>query len=457
MILNKKKIENIVQTPSKVLENTVNTTTKISKGVSNTKIVKTSKKYMDSLGPGLITGASDDDPSGIATYSQAGAQFGTKLIWLSIFTFPLMAVTQEMCARIALVTGRGLASNIKRIFPKKILYICTMLLFIANTINIGADLGAMAKAIQLIFPGVNFVLLVICFGLIILLLQIFIPYKSYVKYLKWLTLSLFAYVITGITINMDWVNIFQNIIWPKISFNRTEMLILVGVLGTTISPYLFFWQTSQEVEEKISQGKTTITKREGTTKNDINRMRADVWSGMLFSNLVMFFIMAVCATTLYANGVTNIDTAADAALALKPFAGNFASLLFAIGIIFTGMLAVPVIAGSTSYAISESFGWREGLHYKLKSARSFYGVIIISMIIGVIINFIGIHPIKGLIYAAIVNGLIAPIILFCVVRISSNKKIMGEFANSHVTNFFGWLVTIIMLLASITTIVLLLL
>lgn len=450
---NKKNIvETIAEAPSNILENTIETTEKIKKEIEDIKIIKDSKNYINSLGPGLITGASDDDPSGIATYSQAGAQFGNKFLWLSIFTFPLMAVTQEMCARIALVTGRGLASNIKKLFPRKILYICTILLFIANTINISANLGAMAKAIELILPGVNFIFVVIFLGLSTLVAQVFITYKKYVRYLKWLTLSLLAYIVTGMLIKIDWANTLSHALIPSFSFTKSHMLIIMGILGTTISPYLFFWQTSQEVEEKISQGKDTIKKREGTNKNEIQKMRSDVWSGMLFSNLVMFFIIVVCANTLFVNGITNIDTASDAALALKPFAGNFAYILFAIGILGTGLLSIPVIAGSTSYAMSESFGWREGLYRKLKEAKAFYGVIIISMILGIIINFIGIHPIKALIYSAIINGLIAPIILFCIVKISSNKNIMGEFKNSKTSNFFGWLVTILMTIASITTI-----
>lgn len=452
MVKNKDIIEEIAEAPSKILESAIEAKNMIGDTISNSHIVKKSKRYADTLGPGLVTGAADDDPSGIATYSQAGAQFGYKFLWLSLLTFPLMAVAQEMCARIALVTGRGLAANIKRTFSKKMLYFCTMLLLIANTINIGADLGAMAKAIQLIVPRLNFALLVILIGLTTLVLQVFIPYKKYVQYLKWLTITLFAYVITGLIVKMNWVEIFKHALTPSLSFTKKEMLLVVGILGTTISPYLFFWQTSQEVEEQIMQGKNTIKKREGTNKQEINVMRADVWSGMLFSNLVMFFIIAVCATTLYSNGITNIDTASDAALALRPLAGDFAYILFSLGIIGTGMLAIPVLAGSTSYAISESFGWKEGLYRKLKEARAFYGVIIISILIGIALNFLGIHPIKALIYAAIVNGLIAPVILFCIVTISSDKKIMGEFANSKINNFFGWLVTLVMFIASVATI-----
>ncbi len=417
---------------------------------------KKEKSLAQTIGPGIVSGAADDDPSGIATYSQAGAQFGYKFLWVSLVTFPLMAVAQEMCARIALVTGRGLASNIKRTFSKKMLYFCTMLLFIANTVNIGADLGAMAKAIQLVLPSSNFVLLVIFIGLFTLTLQVFIPYKNYVKYLKWLTITLFAYVITGLIIKMNWVEIFKNTLIPSMSFTKKEILLVVGILGTTISPYLFFWQTSQEIEEEISDGKTTLASRKGTDKKEIHKMRADVWSGMLFSNLVMFFIIAVCATTLFKNGITNIGTASDAAMALRPLAGNFTYILFTLGIIGTGMLAIPVLAGSTSYAMSESFGWKEGLYRKLKEAKAFYGVIIISIIIGIIINFLGIDPIKALIYSAILNGVVAPIILFCIVIISSNKKIMGDHVNSKINKFFGWLVTILMFIASITTIVLLL-
>ncbi len=410
------------------------------------------EKYIKKLGPDLITGAADDDPSGIATYSQAGAQYGTSLSWLALWTYPLLASVQEMCVRIALVTGRGLAANIKRNFSKRILYVCTILLFFANTLNIGADLGAMAKAVQLISPNISFVFLVIAIGLVGLFLEILIPYKEYSRYLKWLVLAVFSYILTGLIIHMDWSLLLRDGLIPQITFSKNQILLITGILGTTISPYLFFWQTSQEVEEEISEGKTTAHMRRGTNKTEIKETRINIWVGMFLTNIVMFFIIAVCANTLFVNGITNINTAADAALALRPLAGNWATLLFAIGIIGTGLLAIPVLAGSAAYAISESFGWKEGLYRKFKTAHAFYFVIAISIIVGILINFIGIDPIKALLYSAIANGIVAPVLLVFIVKISSSKKIMGEFKNSIFSKTLGWLATVLMGVTAIAAI-----
>lgn len=409
--------------------------------------------YLKKIGPGIITGAADDDPAGIATYSQAGAQYGTSLLWMAAWVYPLVATIQEMCARIAMVTGRGLASNIKRNYSKKILYFATILLFFANTLNIGADLGAMAKTIQLLSPNLSFIFLVIFTGVAGLLLEVFVPYRKYTKYLKWLVIAIFSYIATGLIINMDWSLLLHDGLIPQITFSKTQILLITGILGTTISPYLFFWQTSEEIEEEIMDGKTTIKSRQGTTHEDIKEMRVDVWVGMFLSNLVMFFIIAVCAHTLYANGITNIETAADAARALEPLAGHFTSILFAIGIIGTGLLAIPVLAGSTAYAITESFGWHEGLYRKWKTAHAFYGVIGISIFIGILLNFIGIDPIKALIYSAIANGIVAPIMLIFIVRISSDKKVMGEFKNKPITKIVGWVTTVLMGITAIAAIV----
>lgn len=418
----------------------------------HTSLLTDGKKYIEKLGPGIIAGAADDDPSGIATYSQTGAQYGTSLLWLAVWTFPLVAMVQEMCARIALVTGRGLAANIKSVYRKEVLYICTILLFIANTLNIGADLGAMAKAVQLLSPNIPFVFLVISMGVIGLGLQIFIPYQKYAKYLKWLVITLFSYIATGLIIHMDWGVLLRDGFIPHITFSKNQILLITGILGTTISPYLFFWQTSQEVEEQIAHGKTTVRSRHGTNDEEIKNMRRDVWTGMFLSNLVMFFIIAVCANTLFVNGITNITTASDAALALKPFAGPWATTLFAIGIIGTGMLAIPVLAGSTAYAIAESFGWKEGLHRTLRQARAFYGVIIISVIVGIVINFLGIDAIKALIYSAITNGIVAPIILILIVHISGSKKIMGHYKNSRFGTLMGWLVITLMSITALAAV-----
>lgn len=419
----------------------------------NSAVVRKTKDYWHMLGPGLTTGASDDDPSGIATYSQTGAQFGYQFLWLSAWTFPLMAMVQEMCARIGLVTGRGLAHNIRVFFSRRVLYVCTMLLFAANTFNIGANLGAMAKAAQLLNPALNFGLLVIGFAIFSLLLQIFTPYVRYAKYLKWLALILLSYILSSILADLNWGDIAAHAVIPDFSFSKDHILILCAVLGTTISPYLFFWQTSQEVEEQILQGKTTVHQRRGfTDAKDVKSMRIDVWSGMFLSNIVMFFIIAACGGILFPNGITEITSAAQAAEALRPFAGDATYFLFAIGIIGTGLLAIPVLAGSSSYALAESFGWKEGLYRNLQQAYAFYGIIIISMLVGLGINFIGIDPIKALIYAAIGNGLVAPVILLMIILISSSKKVMGHWKNKPFVTFVGWVVFSLMTVSGVAAI-----
>ncbi|MBX4188799.1 divalent metal cation transporter [Candidatus Saccharibacteria bacterium] len=411
------------------------------------KTLKKTKEYWNVLGPGLTTGASDDDPSGIATYSQAGAQFGFQLLWMSIVTFPLMAVVQEMCARIGMVTGRGLAGNIRLHFSRRVLYICTLMLFAANAFNIGADLGAMAKGVQLVRPGMNFGLLVIGFAALSVVLQILLPYARYARYLKWLALVLLAYIASALMAHLDWGNIITSAAHVSITWSKEQLLLICAILGTTISPYLFFWQTSQEVETKIMDGKTSIASRQHTNKHQIKSMRMDVWSGMLLSNLVMFFIIAACGALLFGHGITNITSASQAAEALRPFAGDKSYWLFAIGIIGTGLLAIPVLAGSSSYAAAESFKWREGLYRKFGQAHAFYGILILSVFVGLGINFLGIDPIKALIYSAVANGIVAPLVLTLIVLISSNKKIMGDWVNKPSITWLGWSVTGIMLLS----------
>ncbi len=422
------------------------------------------------LGPGLTTGASDDDPSGIATYSQVGAKYGFQFLWMSLFSFPLMAVVQEMCARIGMVTGQGLAANIRQHYSKGILYICTFLLLVANVFNIGADLGAMAKGFQLLFPKAEFGLAVFIFGIVGLLMQIFISYANYAKYLKYLALVLFSYILSAMFIDLDWSVLMQHTLIPSMSFSKESIVIVCAVLGTTISPYLFFWQTSQEVEEEILHSKVagvvdglgnvnidvSVTvdansKPVEITDKNIKDMRVDVWSGMFISNVVMFFIIAVCGATLFANNINNITTASDAALALRPFAGNFAYMLFAIGIIGTGMLAIPVLAGSSAYAVSESLGWKFGLYRKLKEAYAFYGVIILSVFVGIGLNFMGIDPIKALIYSAVVNGMVSPVILYFIVRLSSREDIMRGRTNGPVLKLIGWATVLIMSVVSLLT------
>jgi NRAMP (natural resistance-associated macrophage protein)-like metal ion transporter len=441
------------EAPAELLERTIVTSQNIVAAVPAGKVLKKTEDYWNMLGPGLTTGASDDDPAGIATYSQTGAQFGYQLLWMAFWTFPLMAFVQEMCARIGMVTGRGLAGNIRVFFPKRVLYICTLLLFAANALNIGADIGAMAKAVQLLNPRLNFSVLVIGITILCLLLQIFTPYVRYARYLKWLALVLFSYVFSAILAHLHWGTVLHHAFAPSVTFSKDQLLLICAILGTTISPYLFFWQTSQEVEEQILQGKLTLAERRvATDPKDIRSMRIDVWSGMLLSNLVMFFIVAACGSILFPHGVTNIQTASQAAEALRPFAGSATYFLFSIGVIGTGMLAIPVLAGSTSYAFAESFRWREGLYRKLREAYAFYGIIIISMLVGLSINFLGINPIKALIYSAVANGLAAPVILFLIVLISSNHKIMGRWTNKRWVSTIGWLVVTLMTASGVAAI-----
>lgn len=449
-------ITKLLSESSGAIKKTINASEKLAQNIGQNIPLKKAGQYWKDLGPGLTTGAADDDPSGIATYSQTGAQFGLGLLWLSAFSFPLMAIVQEMCARIGLVTGRGLAGNIRRNFSKKVLYISTLLLFFANTFNVGANLGAMAQASLLLFPNLNFKFLIIFFTALSLILQIFTSYKEYSKYLKYLALTLFAYVISAFFVELNWSNVVFHAFIPHLELSRNTIFMVCAILGTTISPYLFFWQTSQEVEEQILGGKTSIKLRQSvTTDKEIKKMRVDVWSGMFFSNLVMFFIIVTCAGALFTHGINNIQTAADAANALKPFAGQYAFLLFTLGIIGTGLLAVPVLAGSSAYAISESLGWKQGLNKKYNRASGFYGMISLSMIIGMLMNFIGLDPIKNLIYSAVINGLVAPIILVAIVKISSSKKIMGSRVNNKLTTTLGWIISTLMILVAVATIAIL--
>jgi NRAMP (natural resistance-associated macrophage protein)-like metal ion transporter len=449
-----KIVEKAIEAPAKALDFSIEGGQKIAQSMplSGQQPLKKAKNYWYLLGPGLTTGASDDDPSGIATYSQTGAQYGFGLLWLAAFTFPLMAVVQEMCARIGLVTGRGLAGNIRKHFGKKVLYFSTLCLFAANTFNIGADIGAMANAVQLIKPHLNFGLLVVGFTVFILLLQVFTPYVRYARYLKWLALILFAYILSAILAKPDWHTVIVHSFVPHITLTKDSLLLICAILGTTITPYLFFWQTSQEIEEEIASGQTTIKQRTGSKPEDMKKMRIDVWSGMFLSNVVMFFIIAACASVLFSRGITNINTAAQAAQALKPFAGNATEYLFALGILGMGLLAIPVMAGSSAYAISESLGKKQGLNNKLKQGYSFYGVIIISMIVGLSLNFIGLNPIKALIYAAVLNGVVAPIIITLIILIARSEKVMSEWKNSKLSSGIGWLLTALMAASGIAAI-----
>lgn len=445
-------VERIADAPAVALEKTLELTGGAISGLPGKQSIKKAKRYWKILGPGLTTGAADDDPSGIATYSQAGAQYGFQLLWLAAFTFPLMATVQEMCARIGLQTGRGLASNIHRHFPRWVLSMTVVLLFGANAFNIGADLGAMAKGMQLLFPKAGFGLLVVFFALLSVGLQIFVSYTKYAQYLKYLALILLAYIASALLAGLDWGEVVRASVVPSITFSKDQIILICGILGTTISPYLFFWQTSQEVEEEIDKGKVSIRSRIGMTKKEVREMRIDVWLGMFFSNAVMFFIIAACAGVLFTHGITTITSAAEAAEALRPFAGDATYFLFAIGIVGTGLLAIPVLAGSASYALSESFHWKTGLSKTLKQAHAFYGIIILSMLAGLAMNFIGLDPIRTLIYSAVLNGLVAPVVLILIVLLSSDAEIMGNHVNGPLAKAVGWLVVALMALSGLAAV-----
>lgn len=408
------------------------------------------RRILSSLGPGFITGASDDDPSGIGTYAQTGVQFGYNQLWTALFSFPFMAVMQEMCGRIGMVTGKGLSRTIKKHYPVPVLYISIILLFVANTVNIGADLAAMAASGRLLL-GMPYITWLLGITIISILLQVFIPYKTYSQFLKFLTFSLFAYVITAFVVKQDWMKVLHATFIPSFQLNKDYLMNIVAILGTTISPYLFFWQASEEVEQLVDVGKQEEV-GVGTpniSPKDVREVRIDTVVGMFFSNLVMFFIIVTMASTLGAHGVKQIETSAQAAEALRPIAGDFAFVLFATGIIGTGLLAIPVLAGSASYAISEAFGWREGLSKKLEEAWGFYGAIITATLIGFFINFIGIAPFKMLYYTAILNGLCAPPLMVIIMLIANNKNILGEYTNRGFSNILGWIITAIMSVCAI--------
>lgn len=403
------------------------------------------KKLLKLLGPGFITGASDDDPSGIVTYSQAGASFGFMQAWTAPFSFPFMAAIQEMCGRIGLVTGKGLAGVIRQNYSKKILYIAVLLLLIANTINIGADLGAMAASAQLVF-GMPFIFWLLVMVVVTIILEVFVSYKVYAKYLKYLTFALFAYVFTVFTIRIDWSEVLLATFVPHIQFDQEYLFNIVAILGTTISPYLFFWQASEEVEEEVAHHKLRQMGA-GNPKiapKDLTNLRKDTIIGMFFSNLIMLFIIITTGSTLFPVGMHNIDSATQAALALKPLAGDLAFLLFALGIIGTGLLAVPILAGSASYAVSEAFGWREGLYKTLFKAPGFYGTIALATLIGSVINFLGINPMSALYYTAVINGIIAPPLLIMILLVANNKKIMKDRVNGKIANSMGIIIAVIM-------------
>jgi NRAMP (natural resistance-associated macrophage protein)-like metal ion transporter len=403
---------------------------------------------LKSLGPGLITGAADDDPSGIATYSQAGAQFGFNTLWTVVLTYPFMVGIQLVSARIGRVTGRGLAANIRRAYSPWLLYIIVALLLVANVINIAADIAAMGEALRLVTGTGSGHLYALGFGLLCLSLQVFLPYASYVRYLKWLTLGLLSYVATAFAVHTPWTEVLARTVWPHFTLTRESVALVVAVFGTTISPYLFFWQASQEVEEIRNAPHTrALRSRPKDAAAQLRRIKADTVIGMFFSNLVAFFIILTTAVTLGAHGITDIQSSSQAAEALRPVAGEFAFLAFALGIVGTGMLAVPVLAGSAAYAVTESFRWRNGMDLKVVEARRFYGIIALATLGGVLLDFAPIDPIAALVLSAQINGVIAVPVMVVMMLLAHNRKIMGEYTLSTRHTVLGWCGIAIMLVA----------
>lgn len=413
-------------------------------------------RFLHILGPGLVTGAADDDPSGIATYSQAGAGFGYGLLWAFPLMYPLLLAVQESCSRIGAVTGRGLAAVIKENYSRKLLYMSVLLVVIANTINIGADLGAMAATTQL-FVNVPFALLAVFYAVVVILLVVFVNYKTYAKILKWLAITLLAYPVTALLVGQNWPEVFHATFTLTPKLNAETMYIFVGMLGTTISPYLFFWDTSEVVEEEISKHRLTEAGKDPKiSKRFLRSIRVDNFVGMTLASVTAWFIVVACASVLFKNGITTINTAADAARALEPLvqgfpnAGLVAKLIFSVGIIGLGLLAVPVLAGSSSYAISETLGWKEGLYRKFKRAFGFYVVIGLATLVGLAINFLGIDPIKALVFTAVFNGIAAVPLLYMIMRVGNNTAIMGQYKNKLISNMFVRLAFVVMSLAVLT-------
>jgi NRAMP (natural resistance-associated macrophage protein)-like metal ion transporter len=403
-----------------------------------------------SLGPGLITGAADDDPSGIGTYSQVGAQFGFGMLWATLFTFPLMAAVQEICGRLGRITGCGIAASLRKNYPVPVGYGLVALLCVANIFNLGADVAAMGAATQLVVGG-NASLYALLLGALSLVLQILIPYRKYVHYLKWLTMVLFAYVLVAFVVHVPWLAVLKAAVVPSLQWDSAYWMALVAVLGTTISPYLFFWQCSQEAEEvKINKRESPVKNKPAQAIAQFRRIMIDTRVGMAFSNLVAFFIILTTAVTLHAAGAQNdIQTASDAANALKPLAGKFAFLLFSLGIIGTGMLAIPVLAGSAAYAVAELFHWRASLQSKPQKAPQFYLVLSLATVLGVSLNLLGMNPIKALYWSAVINGVVAVPLMFMLMFVSDNQTIVGQFRLPRYLRVLGWISSAVMLLASL--------
>jgi NRAMP (natural resistance-associated macrophage protein)-like metal ion transporter len=407
------------------------------------------RRAFQKLGPGLVTGASDDDPSGIATYSQVGAQFGFGMLWTMLFSYPLMVAIQQISARMGRVTGRGIAGSIRRHYSHPVVYSIVTLLVFANVFNLGADIGAMASAARLIVPGPA-PLYVLGFGGLCLCVQVWVPYKAYVKYLKWLTLALLAYVATAFAVRVPWSQALLATVFPSLHFEAGYFTALIAVLGTTISPYLFFWQASQEVEEiGAHELDKPLLQAHGQAREQFDRIGVDTYAGMAISNLVAFFIILTAAVTLHAHGLTDIQTADQAASALRPLAGQFAFLLFAAGIVGTGLLAVPVLAGSAAYGICDALHWKASLEKKPEERQGFYGALALVTAAGVVLNFAGINPIKALFWSAVFNGIAATPVMAIVMLMACNRKLMGPFVLGRTLRWMGWIATAVMCVASL--------
>jgi NRAMP (natural resistance-associated macrophage protein)-like metal ion transporter len=406
------------------------------------------RQFFSELGPGLITGAADDDPSGISTYSVTGASFGYAPLWTALFSFPLMVSVQLMCARLGMVSGLGLAGVIRRQYPRWVLWGACFLLIVANVFNIGADLGGMAEATEMM-TGVNSLVWTPIYAILITSLLFWTSYRLIAKVFKWLTLVLFAYVIAAFLSHPDWRAVLHSTFVPHFEWSSAYIATFVGILGTTISPYLFFWQASQEVEEERKKGRQTIEEREGATAEELRKSRTDIITGMFFSNSVMFFIILTTAATLHAHGQTHIETAQQAAEALRPLAGNGAYLLFTLGLIGTGMLAVPVLAGAAAYAVAEASNWRGTLEDKPRLAKKFYAVVAAAMILGLALDYAGFNAVKMLFWSAVLNGVLAPPLIVLVVLVTSNKKVMGDRVNPPLLKWLGWATAAVMAIAAV--------
>jgi len=401
------------------------------------------------VGPGLITGVADDDPSGIATYSQAGAQYGLNMLWTMPLAFPLMAAIQSMCARIGRVTGKGLAANIKTSFPPIVLYSVVLLLLVANTLNIAADVAAMGEVSELV-TGLDRHLMTVLLAVGTLLLQVFVPYHRYVVFLKWLTLSLLSYAAVLFTVHVPWGDVAFRTFWPNFKLDSQAATVVTGVFGTTISPYLFFWQASEEIEDmRRRHDAASLISDSSAAVPELRRIRWDTWSGMLYSDVTAYFIILATAVTLNVAGVKNIDTAAQAASALRPLAGDFAFLLFALGILGVGLIGVPVLAGSAAYAFAEAMGWSWGLERKATGAGGFYGVIAVSVLAGLVIQYSPISPMKALFWSAVINGIVAVPLMVVIILLASKKSVMGEFTAGRSIILLGWIATVIMGVAAV--------